>query len=67
MTFLMRQIRRGERRSVCSRILARDAELVHWYSANCMKNDEEIRHPSDGIRWKKFIFNIQNLQRKIEM
>jgi hypothetical protein len=25
---------------------------VHWYSANCRKNDEEIRHSSDGIRWK---------------
>jgi hypothetical protein len=32
--------------------LARDDELVHWYSANCRKNDEEIRHSSNGIRWK---------------
>jgi hypothetical protein len=26
----------------------RDAELVHWHSEKCRKNDEEIRHPADG-------------------
>jgi hypothetical protein len=32
----------------------RDAELVRWHSEKCRKNDEEIRHPTDGTQWKFF-------------
>jgi hypothetical protein len=32
----------------------RDAELVPWHSKRRRDNDEEIRHPADGTRWKKF-------------
>jgi hypothetical protein len=32
----------------------RDAELVHWHSEKRRKNNEEIQHPADGTRWKKF-------------
>jgi hypothetical protein len=28
----------------------RDAELVHWHSEKRRKNNEEIRHPADGIQ-----------------
>jgi uncharacterized Zn finger protein (UPF0148 family) len=31
----------------------RDAELVHWHSKKRRENDEEIRHPVNGTRWKK--------------
>jgi hypothetical protein len=32
----------------------RDAELVRWHSEKRRKNDEEIRHPTDGTQWKFF-------------
>jgi hypothetical protein len=32
----------------------RDAELVRWHSEKRRKNNEEIRHPTDGTQWKKF-------------
>jgi hypothetical protein len=32
----------------------RDVELVHWHSEEHRKNDEEIRHPTDGTQWKFF-------------
>jgi hypothetical protein len=32
----------------------RDAELVHCHSEKRKENDEEIRHPTDGTRWKNF-------------
>jgi hypothetical protein len=35
----------------------RDAELVHLHSEKRRKNDEEIRHPTDGTQWK--IFDLQ--------
>jgi hypothetical protein len=28
----------------------RDVELVHWHSEKRRKNNEEIRHPADGIQ-----------------
>jgi hypothetical protein len=33
---------------------SRDAKLVCWHSKKRRKNDEEIRHPANGTRWKKF-------------
>jgi hypothetical protein len=35
----------------------RDAELVRWHSEKRKKNNEEIRHPTDGTQWK--IFDLQ--------
>jgi hypothetical protein len=32
----------------------RDAELVRWHSEKRRKNNEEIRHPTDGTQWKFF-------------
>jgi hypothetical protein len=32
----------------------RVAELVHWHSEKHRKNNEEIRHPTDGTQWKFF-------------
>jgi hypothetical protein len=32
----------------------RDAELVCWHSEKRRKNDEEIRHPTDGTQWNFF-------------
>jgi hypothetical protein len=32
----------------------RDAELMPWHSKMRRDKDEEIRHPADGTRWKKF-------------
>jgi hypothetical protein len=31
-----------------------DAKLMRWHSQKSRENDEEIRHPTDGTRWKKF-------------
>jgi hypothetical protein len=35
----------------------RDVELVRWHSEKRRKNDEEIRHSTDGTQWK--IFDLQ--------
>jgi hypothetical protein len=32
----------------------RDVELVRWHSEKHRKNNEEIWHPVDGIKWKNF-------------
>jgi hypothetical protein len=32
----------------------RDEELARWHSEKRRKNDEEIRHPTDGTQWKFF-------------
>jgi hypothetical protein len=32
----------------------RDAELVRWHSEKRRKNNEEIRHPTDGTQWQFF-------------
>jgi hypothetical protein len=32
----------------------RDAELVRWHSKKRRKNNDEIRHPTDGTQWKIF-------------
>jgi hypothetical protein len=32
----------------------RDAELMRWHSGKRRKNNEEIRHPTDGTQWKFF-------------
>jgi hypothetical protein len=45
----------------------RDVELVRWHSEKCRKNDEEIQHPIDETQWKFLIFNIQNLERRVEI
>jgi hypothetical protein len=45
----------------------RDVELVRWHSEKCRKNDEEIQHPIDETQLKFLIFNIQNLERRVEI
>jgi hypothetical protein len=32
----------------------RDVELARWHSEKSRKNDEEIRHPTDGTQWNFF-------------
>jgi hypothetical protein len=32
----------------------RDVELVRWHSEKHRRNNDEIRHPADGTRWKNF-------------
>ena len=33
----------------------KDAKLVSWHgSAECIKGDGKLRHPSDGKQWKRF-------------
>jgi hypothetical protein len=32
----------------------RDVELVRWHSKKRRKNNEQIRHPTDGTQWKFF-------------
>jgi hypothetical protein len=32
----------------------RDVKLVCWHSEKRRKNNEEIRHPADGTKWKNF-------------
>jgi hypothetical protein len=37
----------------------RDAELVRWHSEKHRKNNEEIRHPTDGTQWKIFVLQYK--------
>jgi hypothetical protein len=45
----------------------RDAELVRWHFEKHMKNNEEIRHPTDGTRWKKFDLQYKHLDQKVKI
>jgi hypothetical protein len=36
---------------------SKDAKLVRWHSEKRRKNNEKIRHPTDGTQWK--IFDLQ--------
>jgi hypothetical protein len=43
------------------------AKLVHWHSEKHRENDEEIQHLADETQWKKLIFNIHNLELRVEI
>jgi hypothetical protein len=45
----------------------RDVEPVRWHSEKRRKNNEEIRHPTDGTQWKILIFNINHLDQRVEI